>query len=217
MRKTLTNLIVLIILSNNFIIAQTNNKDDELCVKQGKFILDAYYGYPYLFGSYIKQIANTNYSNVQVTNYNHLGGKFEYMLNNTIGLGIEYTYASTVAKYSETQSVYQNGVNTNVTSIYTAKIIKQRILAKVNIHFATTKSLDPYATFGLGYKNSLVSSNNPNNQAEINDINQSVLNLIPVAFRAGIGLRYYFLENFGICAETGIGGPIVQVGLSGKF
>lgn len=218
MRKTLTILTVLIILFNNFIIAQTNNnKDDKLCVKQGQFILDAYYGFPYLLGSYIKKIANTNFSDVQVTNFNHLGGKFEYMLNNTIGLGIEYTYASVVAKYTETQTVYQNGANTSVINNYTAKIIKQRMLAKISIHFATTKHLDPYTSFGLGYKNSLVSSDNMNNQAEVDEFNKSYLNLIPIAIRAGIGLRYYFLDNFGLCAEAGIGGPIVQVGLTGKF
>lgn len=217
MKSTVINIIVLLIFSNSVITAQDNNKEDEKCVKQGKFILDAYYGYPYLFGSYIKQIATTNYSNVQVTNLNHLGGKFEYMLNNIIGLGIDYTYASSVANYSETQSVYQNGANVNVTSNYTAKIIKQRMLAKINIHFATSKYLDPYATGGIGYKNSLVSSNNINDQANVNDLNNSFLNILPIAFRLGIGLRYYFLENIGVCVEAGIGGPLVQAGLSGKF
>ena len=216
MRKKITVVIVLLIFSNSSIRAQENNKEDEKCVKTGKFILDAYYGYPYLFGSYIKEIAN-NYDNVQVTNLNHLGGKFEYMLNNTIGLGIDYTYASSVAKYSETNAVYQNGVSTNVTNDYIAKIIKQRMLAKINIHFATSKYLDPYATGGIGYKNSLVSSNNPNDQVSVDDLNNSFLNILPVAFRLGIGLRYYFIENLGVCVEAGIGGPLVQAGLSGKF
>ncbi len=209
--------VVLLVYSNSVVKAQDTNKDDEKCVKQGKFIIDAYYGYPYLFGSYIQQIANSNYNNVQVTNLNHLGGKFEYMLNKTIGLGIDYTYASSIAKYSETNSVYQNGVYTNVTSNYTAKIIKQRMLAKINIHFATSKYLDPYATGGIGYKNSLVSSNNPNDQVNVNDLNNSFLNILPVAFRLGIGLRYYFIENLGVCVEAGIGGPLVQAGISGKF
>ena len=209
--------IVLLVYSNSVVRAQDTNKDDEKCVKQGKFIIDAYYGYPYLFGSYIQQIATTNYNNVQVTNLNHLGGKFEYMLNKMVGLGIDYTYASSIAKYSETNSVFQNGVSTNVTSDYTAKIIKQRMLAKINIHFATSKYLDPYATGGIGYKNSLVSSNNPNDQINVNDLNNSFLNILPVAFRLGIGLRYYFIENLGVCVEAGIGGPLVQAGLSEKF
>ena len=94
---------------------------------------------------------------------------------------------------------------------------KQRILAKFNIHFATSKYLDPYATAGLGYKASLVTSDNPNDQKSVYDVNNSFLNVIPISFRLGIGLRYFFTENIGISAEAGIGGPIIQGGLCGKF
>ena len=62
-----------------------------------------------------------------------------------------------------------------------------------------------------------MSSNNPNDQINVNDLNNSFLNILPVAFRLGIGLRYYFIENLGVCVEAGIGGPLVQAGLSEKF
>lgn len=197
---------------------QAQNDESTKCVKKGKFIFDAYYGYPYLFGQYIKQVINENTTeNVQVTNLNHLGGKFEYMITDMIGLGIDYTYANVQAKYTETSSVYQNGQYVNQTNNYTASITKQRFLAKFNIHFATSKYLDPYATAGIGYKQSLVKSDNINDQDDVYDLNHSILNAFPVSFRLGAGLRYYFIENLGVCVEAGIGGPIIQGGITGKF
>ncbi|MES2567976.1 MAG: outer membrane beta-barrel protein [Bacteroidota bacterium] len=200
--------------------AQTNKKEvSENCVSKGRFIIDAYYGYPYVVGKYIKTIVSgSGAGNIDVTNLNHLGGKFEYMLNDMIGLGFEYTFASVTAKYVETRSVYNNSTNQydNQTESYTLGINKQRMLAKINIHFATSKYLDPYATGGIGYKNTNVYSSNINDQQGVAEASRA-LNILPVAFRLGIGMRYYFIKNLGVGVEAGIGGPLIQAGISGKF
>jgi opacity protein-like surface antigen len=212
----------LILFGFNSLKAQesTKKEESENCVSKGKFIIDAYYGYPYLVGSYVNQLVTESgsSSSIDVTNLNHLGGRFEYMLNNTIGLGFEYTYASVTAKYAETYSMYNNSTNQyeDHTDMYKVGINKQRMLAKINIHFATSKYLDPYATAGIGYKKTNVYSNNINDQDLVNEV-YGALNIVPVAFRMGIGMRYYFIKNMGIGIEAGIGGPAVQIGLSGKF
>lgn len=198
--------------------AQDNSESDK-CVKEGTFIIDGFYGYPYYIGKYVNDISkdnstSTDYTNV--TNLNHLGGKFEYMLNKVVGLGLEYTYASVNAKYNETRTVNVGGVNQLQTTNYTASITKQRILAKVNIHFATSKYLDPYATGGIGYKGVLAKTDNPYEVQDTQDLNQ-LLNILPISFRLGIGLRYYFIKNLGVGIEAGLGGPIIQGGLSLKF
>jgi opacity protein-like surface antigen len=205
----ITTLFILIT-SINSLQAQNSEKESENCVKKGKFIIDAYYGFPYLFGSYVKQVIADSNEDVQVKNLNHLGIKAEYMITDMIGLGLEYTYAAVNATYSQTNSY--NQINN-----YTASITKQRILAKFNIHFATSKFLDPYATAGIGFKQSLAVSNDPNNQQDVYDLNHSILTAFPVSFRLGAGLRYYFIKNLGVSVEAGIGGPIIQAGLSGKF
>jgi outer membrane protein W len=204
--------------------AQTSSKSsDDKCVKKGTFIADGFYGYPYILGRYVKEVATTNNNNntsdnIRVFNLNHLGGKAEYMLTDVIGLGVEYTFAATTAKYTESYQTYLgNNVYSTTTNDYTARIVKQRILAKINFHFATSKVLDPYATAGIGYKTSLLTSNNPNDAASVSDINDSFLNFFPVAFRVGAGLRYYFLKNVGVGIEAGIGGPIIQGGISIKI
>ena len=210
----------IILFGINNLKAQDSNKKEESenCVGKGKFIIDAFYGYPYMVGKYINTAVSSSGENIDVTNLNHVGGKVEYMINNVIGLGIEYTYASVTAKYVGSYTVYNNstGGYDYQYNNYTFGINKQRILAKVNIHFATSKYLDPYATAGVGYKQTNVYSNDINNQSNVNEVNNA-LNIIPVAFRMGIGMRYYFIKNMGISVEAGIGGPLIQAGLSGKF
>lgn len=209
----------IVIIINNSLQAQNSEKESESenCVKKGNFIIDAYYGYPYMFGRYVKQVVEESGENITINNLNHLGGKFEYMITDMIGLGIDYTFATVQAKYSQTNSVYRNGMYVDETNNYTASITKQRILAKFNIHFATSKILDPYATAGIGFKQSIVRSDNINDQENVDELNSSILNIFPVSFRLGMGLRYYFIKNLGVSVEAGIGGPIVQAGISGKF
>lgn len=214
-------LVSIILFGSSNLKAQDSDKKEETenCVGKGKFIMDAFYGYPYFVGKYVKTVVSQSGSgNINVTNLNHLGFKFEYMLNKMIGLGLEYTYASVTAKYVETNSVYNNNTNMyeNQNFNYTVGINKQRLLAKINIHFATSKFLDPYATGGIGYKQTNVYSNNINDQQSVNDVDNA-LNILPVAFRLGIGMRYYFIKNLGIGVEAGIGGPLIQAGISGKF
>ena len=43
------------------------------------------------------------------------------------------------------------------------------------------------------------------------------LTLIPIAFRAGVGVRYFFQNNIGIHAEMGLGGPVGIIGIAMKL
>jgi opacity protein-like surface antigen len=207
------------------VVAQSSKQKDEYCVQKGKFIFDVYYGYPYVMGNYVKSVFDSNSNNnnnnnspiESVKNWNHIGGKFEYMINDEVGIGLEYTYASVDVNYKEDKSVIINGQSTVQTFHYKATLYKQRALARVNFHFATTDKFDPYGTIGFGYKASLLKSNNPDDQQSVKDFNTTFINIFPISFRLGIGARYFFTQNIGISAEAGIGGPSVQIGLCGKF
>jgi hypothetical protein len=212
--------------------AQDNNsnKDKEEeeegnCVREGMFIFDGYYGYPYIVGSYIKTVFNADKNNttlgeasvVSVKNINHIGGKFEYMVNDIIGIGLEYSYAGVFMKYNSNYTEIENGVLITKRGLFDASLTKQRILGKVNFHFETSKKLDSYATIGIGYKTSILKSNNLDDALAVAVFNSSFSNFIPVAIRMGAGLRFFFTKNIGLNIEAGIGGPLVQAGLSGKF
>lgn len=218
------SIVLLLIVSSSNVIAQNdsikkykNYKNDETLTGEGKFIADVYYGYPYLAGRIVKTVFDNNTSNnsdiESVKNLNHLGAKFEYMITDEIGLGLEYTYASVSIFYKSEKFVN----NQYQTYHYKAQLIKQRALARVNIHFATTEKFDPYGTIGFGYKISTLKTNNIDDQQLVKNYNISGFNLFPVAVRLGIGARYYFSEYVGVSAEVGIGGPCGQIGLCAKF
>lgn len=200
--------------------AQTAPTEKQFCVNKGDFIIDAFYGYPYVLGNAIKEafkpsnnaVNNTNV--ISITNLNHIGAKFEYMVTEDIGLGLEYTFAGVYMNY------YNENTTTNgliVKGFYDASLTKQRILGRVNFHYATTAHFDPYACIGAGYKNSVLKTNNPFDNELVDTFNAGILNAFPVSFRLGLGLRYFFNDNIGLNIEAGIGGPSVQGGLTVKF
>lgn len=194
---TLTAL--LLFSSNSF--AQKGQSSSGNCIEKGTILIDAFYGFPYFNGTLLKSAYRDSLgNNNQVRNLNHFGGKFEIMLNDKMGVGIEGTWASATVRYMG-----------KYNQIYTAGVDKLRILAKMNFHFATSESVDPYLTWGIGYKNTKIYTNEPN---EVNDID---ITLVPIAFRVGIGMRYFFTDIIGINAEVGLGGPLMQGGLSLKF
>ena len=43
------------------------------------------------------------------------------------------------------------------------------------------------------------------------------VNIIPVAVRVGVGVRYFYTDFIGFGAEVGLGAPIMQIGFSLKF
>lgn len=196
--------------------AQKGNDGSEKCIGEGKFIVDGYYGYPYVMGSLIKDYYGSNNGNLgdeKVVNYNHMGGKFEYLINDMVGMGIDYTYAKALYTYTDSYYTTVNGQSTIKYDRFTESLTKQRFLLRVNVHFATTAELDPYATAGVGYKQTIFKTNNPNNY----NYDLSFYNAFPVAFRLGAGLRWFFTDNIGVNVEAGIGGPAVQGGVCLKF
>lgn len=199
--KTVLATVTALLLLNSNSFAQKGQSSSGNCVEKGTILIDGFYGFPYFNGTLLKAAYRDSLgNNNQVRNLNHFGGKFEIMLNDKIGVGLEGTWASATVRY-----MGNNGL------IYTAGIDKFRILAKMNFHFATSESLDPFLTWGLGYKNTKVYTNEP---SAVNDVS---LNIVPVAFRVGIGMRYFFTDMIGVNAEVGLGGPMMQGGLSLKF
>lgn len=171
------------------------------CVEKGTVLIDAFYGFPYFNGTLLKAAYRDSLgNNNQVRNLNHFGGKFEIMLSDKMGVGLEGTWASATVRYMGSYN-----------QIYTAGVDKIRILAKMSFHFATSDKVDPYLTWGLGYKNTNVYTTEPSS------VNNISLNLVPIAFRIGIGMRYFFTDIVGVHAEVGLGGPLMQGGLSVKF
>lgn len=189
-------------------VAQETKKKEK-CVRQGRFLIDAYYGLPFLQKDYLYRVHDSYVEYTSIRNLNHIGAEVEYMIGDFIGLGLEYTRATINGNYKVPYSPIANE-NHNVA------IIKQRFLFKFTGHFLTTKRLDPYGGIGFGISRVSISSDNYADQNNVSRQNFNA-NTLPFALRVGVGVHYYPIKNLGLGIEVGAGGPIVQGGISIKI
>lgn len=181
-------------------------------VEQGNIIIDPYYGYPNLGKALAEGLIDPDATDVRATGIGPLGLRAEYMLADNFGIGIDFIYNSAGA-----EGTYTSTDSTGATQTYTDDVLMQRIrvLLRLNYHFVQTDALDAYVGGGAGYNQRIWSykSTDPNYEEPDNATGA----LLPVAFRAALGARYYFHPNIGINAEIGLGGPILSGGISLKF
>jgi len=197
----------------SILLAGTLSGFSQTAVKEGNFIIDGYYGYPNLFASFLK----TAYSNsgilqqdFKVGSIGPVGGRFEYLLTDKIGLGFESNYTDTYVQWTELSSTPSGG-----TAIYTYKVSAPRIrfMPRFNLHFGKSEKVDGFFGVAAGYGKTTL-------KFETDDPSYvfSSISGIPFAMRVGVGLRYFFIPNFGASLEFGVGGgPLLAAGLSGKF
>ncbi len=186
-------------------------------VMQGSILLDAGVGFP---------TGNILWDNGDLgENYTvnggpfAFGGRFEYMLADDFGIGIDGNFVTTGYNYDaiDTFSVYDpvsDSFNDSIASNnYDLTTKRSRIMVRLNKHIVQNDQLDAYIGAGIGYKMvNRVSSTNGEVDAEQEEA------LIPVSFRLAFGARYFFTENLGAHIELGAwGGAPIQFGLALKF
>ena len=117
------------------------------CVKKGNKIIDAFYGVT--FNNYGASTLNNYWPRPNnITNKYCIGGAFEYLVNNKIGIGAEITYRELSGSgddYRSDSSYY----NPEIFKM-DIKYEKLRTFAKINVHFYKTNKVDFYSNFGLG-------------------------------------------------------------------
>jgi len=173
-------------------------------VEEGNIIIDVTYGFPNLFTSILKAtyIDGTNIQEeVNISSLGPVGLKFEYMVSDKLGVGAEVNHAATGISYLE------NGYS------YEIKNPRTRIMARIQYHFIDNDKVDAYIGGGAGYK--LAKSSFTSTDPDFSD--QDIAGL-PVAFRIGGGMRYFFTDNLGLNLELGLGGGgLVAAGIAAKF
>ncbi len=179
-------------------------------VSKGNVIIDPYYGGPN-FGRGLQTI-NTAIDryNAKITLIGPAGIRLEYLLSDRFGMGVDFIYNSIVGEYSNPDS-------TGEIYSYTAGMNRTRIHLRFNYHLASSsENLDLYLGAGAGTNSR--KWHYESDQPGYNSADEKYyVALIPVSMRFAFGIRYYFLENLGLNAEIGLGGPIVSAGLSVKF
>ncbi|MFN8397854.1 MAG: outer membrane beta-barrel protein [Bacteroidia bacterium] len=182
-------------------------------VEQGDFIIDGYYGFPNLMTGILRTIAvntNTDLFDLKVTSLGPFGGRLSYMATENIGVGLDVYYAKSAFEYSDTL-ISGNGTR----YYYRLSNPRPRFLARVDYHFNIADKVDMYAGAGIGYSGSryILDTNDPNFIID----RYSTRTLVPVAYRLAFGTKFYFVKFLGAGVEIAMGGPLVTVGLSGKF
>jgi outer membrane protein W len=192
----------------------TSTQASAQAVEEGNMLIDVYYGFPNLYTSVFKAAyANSGTEiDLSVGGIGPVGGRFEYMLADRIGLGLDIGFNNSSITYKE------NGTNSNGNAVqyeYDFTTTKLGFMVTMNYHFdLSNEDLDVYAMFGIGYGNRkfVFDSTDPTYSES------SIESLIPVASRLGVGMRYFFTEQIGANLALGIGhGGLVNAGLSARI
>ena len=148
-------------------------------------------------------------------NYKHIGlpigygGKFEYLVSEKIGIGVEGNFVKTGYQYGE------------VGNQYSYIRTKLRVNFILNYHIVQNDNFDLYLGWGAGYKNTVRTwSSDSGDQEELDALNLALSALkIPVSIKfISCGGRYFFTENLGMNFEVALGGgQLGKIGITGKF
>jgi len=183
-------------------------------LKKDDYLYEISFGVPFnptqeasLFG--IGAIGNTS-NIVNKKNLHHICANADYQLNEEYSVGLELTYAQSQFTYK--RQYFTAGTAGVKDSTYTMKASKIRFLAKMSYHFNISEKFDAFLIGGFGYKQFKYSTND----SYFNSLNLSG-DVLPLAIRMGIGGRFFISKDVAIHAEGGVGGPLMQIGLSYKM
>ena len=199
--------LILPLLALTMMLAPT--KTNAQALEQGNVIIDAYYGFPNLYSTVFKTLyESSNSTGLTLGSQGPLGIRAEYLITDKVGFGIDLGMNSSSISYSEAD------INTNIIYDYKFSTRKIGAIFTFNYHFVENDKLDAYFVVGGGYgnRNFKFTSTDPNY------IEESVESLIPISYKIGGGMRYFFTENIGANLALGLGqGGLANVGVSAKF
>jgi hypothetical protein len=140
--------------------------------------------------------------------------KGEYMLADNMGVtssfNYGYFYNRDVATFQEFDSETNQWIDRSY--YYESRVHKIRFAVGINLHVLQTNRVDSWFGVQAGTKKAWgnLNTNDPDNTMF------SVF-VFPYAFRVHYGLRMFFKEYLAAYMELGIGGPIVNMGMTYKF
>lgn len=183
-------------------------------VEQGTMLIDATYGFPNLFTTVLKNgYANDMIAtDVKISSFGPAALKFEYLVSDKVGLGLEVGYANSGVTYKQDYSEFDEN-NNLVTNTYEYKVScpRFRIMPKFAFHFGNNDNFDGYFSVSAGYSGSSLKVETK--QPGYTDAGS--VSLAPFAARLAVGGRYFFSDVIGANMEFGIGGgALIAAGVS---
>ncbi|MEQ1732038.1 MAG: hypothetical protein ABL940_00100 [Bacteroidia bacterium] len=131
---------------------------------------------------------------------NHIGIKLEQNKTNNRGFGFEYTFAQSVVS------------TINSGNIYREEFSKHRFVFRFSKIQKVREKLTTYACAGVGIK-LFYANKHLNYYYERGNLSE----LLPIAFKMSFGFNYPLANNINLNIESGLGGPLLQAGISFKY
>ena len=200
------------------ISAGLNQQTYAQAVEEGNLVFEGYYGFPNLYTSVFKAAyANSGSElDLNVGGAGPYGFRFEYLLTDKVGLGLDVAISSSSVNYNELGTVYNPTLGTYTDVLYNYDFSTRKIAALVcfNYHFLDNDEFDLYSTVGIGYSN----RNFDFTSTDPDYVPKSLSSLVPVGFKGGLGMRYFFTDNIGANLQLGFGaGGLLNAGITFKL
>lgn len=195
-----------------------NQKTYAQAVEEGNIVIEGYYGFPNLYTSVFKTAyaSSGGELDLNIGGIGPLGFRFEYLVTDKIGLGLDVGLSGSSISFNELGAVYNptTGNYDDILYNYDFSTRKFGALVCFNYHFLDNDEFDLYSTVGVGYskRNFDFTSTDPSYEPT------SLSSVIPVGFKAGLGMRYFFTDNIGANLNVGLGiGGLLNAGISVKL
>lgn len=141
--------------------------------------------------------------------------KAEYFMSDRIGIAGSLCYGFFATHDVAENNVWDGNTQTWTTQnyFYDSKIHKLRFTLGINIHALRTHRVDSYFGFQAGGKDAWLKykTNDPNVTGD------AEIFVFPFAMRVHYGFRIFFNEFLAANMELGLGGPLINAGLTYKF
>ncbi|MFT7344793.1 MAG: hypothetical protein ACI9XP_001382 [Lentimonas sp.] len=178
----------------------------------GQFVVETFFGGPNTVKAFA--VLTTSVYDLlpdaknTTTGFGPIGGRFEYLITEKIGLGFEtaFTKAESITTYSSSD---MNGDPTTESVMYSQT--KIGFMPAIFVHFVDNDQWDVFFEGGMGYK----INNRTFDFSESTIATEEIKSVIPISARVAIGARYYITPNFAVNAQFGVGNSgVLQGGLT---
>lgn len=175
-------------------------------VEKGKVMFDLYYGYAPLNTAGVQALTSGTGS---VSSLGPIGGRFQYMVGEKVGLGLDMHYQASSATWEDLDTL---GMSTGYMNNY--EVDKIRAMVRLSWEFLRKERFSMFWANSIGYRK----VNRSWTYGDPERSSYTFKSFVPVATRTAIGARYFFTDNIGVNLEVGLsGGALIQGGISASF
>lgn len=181
---------------------------------KGDILFSGAYGYatPYKLVSALDFTSTQDIIGLKSSVISPIYGKFEYMVGNKVGLGINGALLLSTHTFGFNYSIDTVQYSTNVK--YSRRAMSA--LIRVNYHFLNSERSDFYAGIGFGMRQNFTkfTVNNNDDNAIAKLASRVPATILPVGMDLTIGYRFYATPQLGLFTEIGLAKSIGQIGIT---